>query len=55
MALRGRVAGAFVAGAWTALLAALLLALVSGGGLSWLAPSSVELAKRQSFQHSVAE
>jgi len=53
--MRGRVVGAFVAGASTTLVAALLLRLVSGGGLSWLAPSSVELAKRQSVQHSVAE
>ena len=53
--MRRRVAGAFVAGASTTLLAGLLLKLVSGGGLSWLAPSSVELAKRQSVQHSVAE
>ena len=43
--MRTRVAGAFVAGATTTLLAGLLLKLVSGGGSPWVgAASSPELA-----------
>jgi hypothetical protein len=53
--MRRRVAGAFVAGASTTLLAGLLLKLVSGGGLPWVGPSSPELARQQAAQHSVAE
>jgi hypothetical protein len=53
--MRRRVAGAFVAGASTTLLAGLLLKLVSGGGLPWAGPSSGELARHQAAQHSVAE
>jgi hypothetical protein len=53
--MRRRVAGAFVAGASTTLLAGLLLKLIGGGGLPWAAPSSVELARHQAAQHSVAE
>ena len=52
---RRRVAGAFVAGASTTLLAGLLLKLVSGGGLPWVGPSSPDLARQQAAQHSVAE
>jgi hypothetical protein len=52
--MRRRVAGAFVAGASTTLLAGLLLKLI-GGGLPWAAPSSVELARHQAAQHSLAE
>ena len=53
--MRRRVAGAFVAGASTMLVAGLLLKLVSGGGLPWVGPSSAELARHQAVQHSVAE
>ena len=53
--MRRRIAGAFVAGASTTLLAGLLLKLVSGGGLPWAGPSSGELARHQAAQHSVAE
>ena len=53
--MRGRVAGAFVAGASTTLLAGLLLKLVSGGGLPWGGPSSGQLARQQAAQHSVTE
>jgi hypothetical protein len=53
--MRRRVAGAFVAGASTTLLAALLLKVVSGGGLPWAGPSSGELARHQTAQHAVAE
>jgi hypothetical protein len=52
---RRRIAGAFVAGASTTLLAGLLLKLVSGGGPPWTGPSSRELARHQAAQHSVAE
>jgi len=52
--MRHRVAGAFVAGASTAVLAGLLLKLVSGG-LPWIGPSSAELARQQAAPHSVAE
>ena len=53
--MRRRIAGAFVAGASTTLLAGLLLKLVSGGGLPWVGPSSRELAGHQAAPHSVAE
>jgi hypothetical protein len=53
--MRRRVAGAFVAGVSTTLLAGLLLKLVSGGGLPWVGPSSPELARQQAAPHSVAE
>lgn len=53
--MRRRVAGAFVAGASTTLLAGLLVKLVSGGALPWIGPSSAELARHQAAQHSVAE
>lgn len=53
--MRRRVAGAFVAGASTTLLAGLLLKLVSGGGLPWAGASSGELARHQAAQHSTAE
>jgi hypothetical protein len=53
--MRGRVAGAFVAGVSTTLLAGLLLKLVSGGGAPWVGSSSVELARQQAAQHAVAE
>jgi hypothetical protein len=53
--MRRRVAGAFVAGASTTLLAGLLLKLVSGGALPWIGPSAAELARHQAAQHSVAE
>jgi len=51
---RRRVAGGFVAGVSTTLLAAVLLKLVSGG-LPWVGPSSAELARRQTAPHSVAQ
>jgi hypothetical protein len=51
--MRRRVAGAFVAGASTMLLAGLLLKLVSGG--HGVAPSSAALARQQAAQQSVAE
>jgi len=53
--MRPRVAGAFVAGATTTLLAGLLLKLITGGGLPWVGPSSAELATQQGPRHSVAE
>jgi hypothetical protein len=54
--MRRRVAGAFVAGASTTLLAGLLLKVVSGGGLPWAGlSSSPELARQQAAQHAVAE
>lgn len=53
--MRRRVAGAFVAGASTMMLAGLLLKLVSGGGLFSVGPSSAALARQQAAQHSVAE
>jgi hypothetical protein len=53
--MRRHVAGAFVAGASTMVLAGLLLKLVSGGGLPWAGSSSGELARHHAAQHSVAE
>jgi hypothetical protein len=53
--MRRRVAGAFVAGASTMLLAGFLVKLVSGSALPWIGPSSAELARHQAAQHSVAE
>jgi len=54
--MQSRVAGAFVAGATTTLLAGLLLKLVSGGGSPWIgAASSPELARPRAAQHSVTE
>ena len=54
--MRTRVAGAFVAGATTTLLAGLLLKLVSGGGSPWVGrSSSPELARPRAAQHSVTE
>jgi hypothetical protein len=53
--MRRHIAGAFVAGASTTLLAGLLLKLVSGSALPWIGPSSAELARHQAAQHSVAE
>jgi hypothetical protein len=53
--MRRRVAGAFVAGASTMLVAGLILKLVSGGGLPWAGPSSGELARHQAALHSVVE
>jgi hypothetical protein len=53
--MRPRIAGAFVAGATTMLLAGLLLKLVSCGGSPWFGASSPELARQQAAQHSVAE
>jgi len=53
--IRRRIAGAFVAGATTTLLAGLLLKLITGGGLPWVGPSSAELATQQGPRHSVAE
>jgi hypothetical protein len=53
--IRRRVAGAFVVGASTTLLAALLLKLVSGVAWPWVGPSSAELARQQAAQHPVAE
>ena len=54
--MRPRVAGAFVAGATTTLLAGLLLKLISGGGSPWIgASSSPELARPRAAQHSVTE
>ena len=53
---RTRVAGAFVAGATTTLLAGLLLKLVSGGGSPWVgASSSPELTRPRAAQQSVTE
>ena len=53
--MRRRVAGAFVAGASTMLLAGLLLKLVSGGASPGIAPSCAELAGPRAAQHSIAE
>jgi hypothetical protein len=53
--MRPRVAGAFLAGATTMLVAGLLLKLVSGGGSPWFGASSPELARQQAAPHSVAE
>jgi hypothetical protein len=53
--MRPRIAGAFVAGATTMLLAGLLLRLVSGGGSPWSGAASPELARQQAAPHSVAE
>jgi hypothetical protein len=53
--MRPRLAGAFVAGATTMLLAGLLLRLVSGGGSPWFGASSPELARQQAAQHSAAQ
>ena len=54
--MRTRVAGAFVAGATTMLLAGLLLKLVSGGGSPWVgASSSPELTRPRAAQQSVTE
>ena len=54
--MRTRVAGAFVAGATTTLLAGLLLKLVSGGGSPWGgAASSPELARPRAAPHSIIE
>jgi hypothetical protein len=53
--MRRRIAGAFVAGASTTLLAGLLLKLASGGASPGIAPSCAELARPQAAQHSIAE
>ena len=53
--MRPRIAGAFVAGATTMLLAGLLLRLVIGGGSPGFGASSPELARQQAAQHSVAQ
>jgi len=52
---RRLMARAFVAGASTMVLAALLLKLVSGGALPWAGPSSGELAAKPAVHRLVAE